>query len=348
MKRFIRNLIKRTGYYFMPGTVYAVINGECNLRCSMCDIGKKNADSDFYRIMKGGEDRMTLDDFRRLAREIRGCDTFHIVGTEPLLHPDIREIIQAFSSEGIKVSLTTNGFLLPEKYPLIMGASRIYLSVDGLSEIHDRIRGVKGSFDKIVEGLTLVAGRRQERGEGPSIHLSITVTDENCASISLVVKYFTSLPVDGIHIEHLNFRTREMAELHNKCWPALSITESCIDPGMLDRIDTDALFTQLEQVKNLPGVEIHPPLSREQMESYYREPLKIVGNPVCDVPFEVTQILANGDVVPLTRCFDLRLGNVRSQNFRSIWNSRNYRKLRRLMFNRKYLPGCARCCGLSY
>ncbi len=97
--------------------VYIEITNVCNLRCSFCP-GHRRAPH-----------FMSARDFERVAEKIDGqVDNvfLHVMG-EPLLHPELGEILQAVDkmSGDTALKITTNGTLLTEKMPILLGSKRL-------------------------------------------------------------------------------------------------------------------------------------------------------------------------------------------------------------------------------
>jgi radical SAM protein with 4Fe4S-binding SPASM domain len=83
------------------------------------------------------------------------------------------------------------------------------------------------------------------------------------------------------------------------------------------------------------------------MKTYYHDHLAFIKkDAACMTPWKIAQINPNGDVVPLSRCFNIAMGNVKEAGIKEIWNGRKYRQFRRhLKINRAY-PFCSRCCAI--
>lgn len=80
--------------------VYVEITNSCNLSCEFCTLKKKN-------------DFMEIDKFEEILAKLKGHTEylyFHVLG-EPLLHPNINELID-IASNNYKVNITTNGYLI--------------------------------------------------------------------------------------------------------------------------------------------------------------------------------------------------------------------------------------------
>ena len=101
--------------------VYIEITNICNLDCSFCPKTKRALDM------------MSLSSFQQIIDRVY-LDTdliyLHVMG-EPLLHPDLIEMIQYVNSKGLPVAITTNGVLLPEFASMItdVNIKRINISL---------------------------------------------------------------------------------------------------------------------------------------------------------------------------------------------------------------------------
>jgi len=96
----------------MFSRIYLEITNVCNKNCSFCHGTKRPP-----RFM-------TIDEFNTVTDKIRVVTEYiylHVLG-EPLLHPDITELISIASKKGFKVALTTNGSLLKSKGDSIINA----------------------------------------------------------------------------------------------------------------------------------------------------------------------------------------------------------------------------------
>lgn len=147
------------------------ITYRCNCRCRMCQ-----------RWNDQRTESLTLADYRRLAAEFRkmAVHQISVAGGEPLMRKDVFEIISTFANEGLSVNLCTNGMLVARDAPLIIdsGATCVTVSLDGATaESHDSIRGIKGSYNQVAEGINrLLLLRRSWR---PVVRVRMTVSNLN-------------------------------------------------------------------------------------------------------------------------------------------------------------------------
>ena len=90
----------RTGYL----TTFIRLNG-CNLRCSYCDTGY---------ALKVQEPNMSLDEIMEKVHEI-GFNRITLTGGEPLIHPNVKLLVENLAFGGYEVNIETNGGVaLPE------------------------------------------------------------------------------------------------------------------------------------------------------------------------------------------------------------------------------------------
>lgn len=108
--------------------IYLEIGNMCNLHCHFCSIDNRK------------KEIMSVGNFKKLIPQIKEYTDYlylHVKG-EPLLHPDLEEILSICSLYNMKVNLTTNGTKLGEKLEIIMKSTcirQVNISAHSLSEI---------------------------------------------------------------------------------------------------------------------------------------------------------------------------------------------------------------------
>jgi radical SAM protein with 4Fe4S-binding SPASM domain len=107
--------------------IYLEITNRCNLSCSFCHQSERA--KGFIRV----------ENFRAILRNIEGHTdhlALHVLG-EPLLHPELGEILALCREYNFKVNLTTNGTLLPQRQELLLTSPalrQINISLHSFSE----------------------------------------------------------------------------------------------------------------------------------------------------------------------------------------------------------------------
>jgi len=118
----------------------------CNLECVCCG-----------KIQKPNEilnKNLSPDECLQAAREC-GAPVVSIAGGEPLMHPQIVEIVEGLIKQGRYIYLCTNAILLKNFLGKLPVSPLLTLSIhlDGLEEDHDRIVDQKGVFKTAVEAI---------------------------------------------------------------------------------------------------------------------------------------------------------------------------------------------------
>ena len=135
--------------------IYVEITNVCNLRCSFCRGTERAASF------------LSPAQFRAYAKEVKGFTDYvylHVMG-EPLLHPDLEEIIEIAAEEGLRVCLTTNGTLLPTRLPMLLShAESLYKISISLHAHEGNGEGRMGTLSDYVLGAAESARALGEKG----------------------------------------------------------------------------------------------------------------------------------------------------------------------------------------
>jgi SynChlorMet cassette radical SAM/SPASM protein ScmF len=152
-EKTVRPPIPECGYYL--NSIYFYITEGCNLRCSHCWINppfeKNNKAAKFPYV--------SFELFKHIVDQAKelGLSSVKLTGGEPLIHPEIEQILDFIKEEKLNLTVETNGTVctpeLVEKIKQCKGAF-VSVSLDGPdAETHERVRNVKGSFEDALMGL---------------------------------------------------------------------------------------------------------------------------------------------------------------------------------------------------
>ncbi len=131
----------------IPVDAVIAVTYRCDSRCNMCNI---------WQLSPGGE--MAPEFYRRIPSTLNDVN---LSGGEPFLREDIVEIAGTIYERcrSPRIVISTNGFQhrrILHAAPSLMKIGKkvgIAVSLDGIGEMHDGIRGVDGGFDKVIETL---------------------------------------------------------------------------------------------------------------------------------------------------------------------------------------------------
>ncbi len=131
------------------------LTNKCENRCSHCYISNLEKTIDNPNRLSLEESKRIIDDVITLSKHFNVAPRINFSGGNPLLREDFPEIIKYASDKGVIIGILGNAFPLTEKNLELLcetNVQRYQLSLDGLRETHDQIRG-KGNYDLTIEGI---------------------------------------------------------------------------------------------------------------------------------------------------------------------------------------------------
>jgi cyclic pyranopterin phosphate synthase len=136
------------------------VTDRCNFRCTYC-MPKEVFGHDFVFLRR--EQLLTFEEIERLARAFvaHGVEKIRITGGEPLVRRDLERLIEQLAAiEGLDLTLTTNGSLLPQKAALLRdaGLRRVTVSLDSLDDkTFQAMNDVDFPVERVLEGIDAAA-----------------------------------------------------------------------------------------------------------------------------------------------------------------------------------------------
>ncbi len=170
----------------------------CNLRCVHCYAQAVSLD---------GVDDIDTKTAKAMIDDLAdyGCPVMLFSGGEPLVRQDLIELASHAKSRGMRAVISTNGTLITKskaKELADVGLSYVGISLDGMEEVHDHFRGVKGAFRKALEGL------ENCKAEGLKVGLRFTINKKNVAEIPGIFSLLRDLEVPRACFYHLVYSGR--------------------------------------------------------------------------------------------------------------------------------------------
>jgi len=134
----------------LPFSLVVSVSYRCNSRCQTCGVWRKTSEE------------LNVDQWRQVFRHLgRAPSYLTFTGGEPFLRPDLHEIVMAGAElcRPAVITIPTNGLLtrrIVDRTDQICAAAThsqvgLNLSLDGVGEEHDRIRGVPGNWERALE-----------------------------------------------------------------------------------------------------------------------------------------------------------------------------------------------------
>lgn len=220
---------------FNPITLTYSVTAACQSRCKTCQIGAM-----FYQHPDRVKKDLSLNEIEKIFRTMKPVYFFNMSGGEPFLREDLPEIVR-LACRYLKprvVHTPTNAILtdrIIENTEKIIKIVREYdvsvpvtvkPSIDGVGELHDEIRGVKGNFKcllKTIEGLK----RLEDKYDNFHLELGTVISNFNIEHLGEIEDFVHSLGVESYRNEVAECRT-EFFNLDDKITPPAEVYQNLI------------------------------------------------------------------------------------------------------------------------
>lgn len=304
---------------YVPSYVAWELTNACNAKCLHC-----GSQSGFCR-----ENELSLDEALKLCDELKeaGCHHITLMGGEFFLSPHWEEVCQRLIQNGIIVSPLTNGLLLNEinlhklkKY----GVKSVGISIDGLAETHNYLRGVPNIFDRVIANLKLA------QQNGFKIAIITAVSAVNVDQLPELFEYIKELKIQAWQIQ--------VVEDVGNAFKNSELNMSLEDVYRLAKYIAK-FRRQKTDFQILTGDNIGFFTS---FEPYLRDK-PFTG---CAAGRQVAGIEANGNIrgcLSVIGCDQCVEGNVRERSFNDIWNDPKKFSFFRERTVEKLTGFCAEC-----
>ncbi|TAN40026.1 MAG: 12,18-didecarboxysiroheme deacetylase [Candidatus Methanoperedens sp.] len=170
----------------------------CNLKCVHCYARSKDIEYTNELTTKQGKE--LIDDLVQF-----GVPVILFSGGEPLMRPDLPELVLYARSKGMRAVISTNGTLIDKKMAKVLkeiGLSYVGVSLDGMRETNDKFRGFKGAFDLALQGM------RNCREEGIKVGLRFTINKKNVKDIPAIFDLLEKEKIPRVCFYHLVYAGR--------------------------------------------------------------------------------------------------------------------------------------------
>ncbi|MCX6909573.1 MAG: radical SAM protein [Verrucomicrobia bacterium] len=321
------------------------ITRTCNLRCVHCY-------SDSHAQKYPGE--LTGEQARAVIDDVAGFRVPALLfsGGEPLVRPDLPDLMRYARSKQLRLTLSTNGTLIDEATARILheiGLSYVGISLDGIGETNDQFRGVKGAFDAAVRAM------RNCREVGQKVGLRLTLTKRNCTDLHKIFDFIEAEGIQRACFYHLVYSGRgstadelSPADVRRAVDIILERTEDFHRRGLGKEIltvdhhaDNAYIYLKLRE---------RNPERAEQVHQW----MKWNGGGANSSGIGISNIDTQGNVHPDQFWQTATLGNVKERPFSEIWSDNSIPLLAQLRNRLPLLKGrCGACrfkdiCGGSF
>lgn len=311
------------------------ITRRCNLKCVHCYAHAKNIP--FDNELSTTEGKNLIDDLAEF-----GVPVILFSGGEPLVRKDLPELADYAVKKGMRAVISTNGTLITPQTARTLkdiGLSYVGISLDGMEEINDRFRGVKGAFRSALEGI------ENCKKAGIKVGLRFTINKSNAGQISEIFNLLEEMDIPRACFYHLVYAGRG-SELvkedlsHEESRKAvdliLDLTKQLHDKGDLKEV--------LTVDNHADGPYLYLRLLRENPERA-REVLELLEmNQGNSSGIGIGCVSWDGEVYADQFWRHYSFGNVRNRPFSEIWTDTSDPLMKKLKEKKKYAKGKCKTC----
>ncbi len=311
------------------------ITRRCNLKCVHCYAHAKNIP--FDNELSTTEGKFLIDDLAEF-----GVPVILFSGGEPLVRKDLPELADYAVKKGMRAVISTNGTLITPQTARTLkdiGLSYVGISLDGMEEINDRFRGVKGAFRSALEGI------KNCKKAGIKVGLRFTINKSNDGQISEIFKLLEEMDIPRACFYHLVYAGRGSGLVkedlsHEESRKAvdliLDLTKQLHDKGDLKEI--------LTVDNHADGPYLYLRLLRENPERA-REVLELLEmNQGNSSGIGIGCVSWDGEVYADQFWRHYSFGNVRNRPFSEIWADTSDPLMKKLKQKKKYAKGKCKTC----
>ncbi len=291
-----------------PFMVSYSITQKCNLKCKHCYSNS---------IYQAALDELSTEDAFRLMDDLSewGIGLLIIDGGEPLCREDLLNILKYASSKGIRTTIGSNATLIDEgmaKKLLEVGVMAVALSVDGAdAQTHDSFRGLSGAFEQTFKGIEAC------RNTGLPFQFNMVIRKDTLPQLEDMLHLAVDSGANAAEFFDLVGAGRAKHEceaqvLNNdeRRWAMEWLAQSQEDCPIIIRVPGCPMYPLLLREKNIRPK--HFPAEMLRRVPYYGRGC------AAGMPMGYVMIQSNGEVNPCM-LLQVKLGNIREQSIRSIW-----------------------------
>ena len=302
----------RTTHLRTPLTVHWELTFRCNMRCIFCydESGEVPASNE-----------LSTEEAKGIIDQCSDADVYQMTfgGGEPFLRKDLLDILAHVKEKKMWVYLITNATRIT---PEVAGElaeildpmfDKVQVSIDGsCAEVHERQRGVKGSFRRTLDGIKALL----DTG-GISVLTNTVVTKLNLEDIPNIIEFCKELKVSGSRFlkVHPLGRGREIFDEIG-----LSNEESLKLNRYVWKMHKDLAGKFHIADSGVTAFPMNLPESRSKVQKdFTKDPLSYA----CAAGTSTLAIGPEGQVVPCSYFYahpGYVMGNLREESLMDIWN----------------------------
>jgi MoaA/NifB/PqqE/SkfB family radical SAM enzyme len=321
----------------LPRELQVEVTGACNLACRMCLVR--------YRPKLGRrEGAMCFHTFKALVDELPDLERITLQGLgEPLLAPDLFQMLEYAARRGVRMGFNTNGTLLTRERArrlVDLGVDWLHISLDGATrESYEAIRD-GSDFERVRENVIgLVEVMRELGAERPALSLVFVAMRRNVQELPQLVRLAAEWGVPRVWVQNLShsFSDTDPSGAYRQIRSFHAEEALWADANQ----EAEQLFAAAREVAEERGIELRLPRLKEPPSV-----ARANGAPGCHWPFEAAYVTHDAKVQPCCMVMGSDravLGAVEAGGFARVWQGDAYRDFREALLTDEPPEVCTGC-----
>ena len=273
------------------------VTNRCNMNCRHCRNG---------RLRPEEITQLNLAEFTDVVDQALalGCQWINVCGGEPMVHPNILQLVE-YASHRCHTNLLTNGYLIDLECAESLraaGVGMVQLSLDGASpQVHNTMRRNKHAFERVVRAVDAL------HATGIPVCFMVTMSRANYETLPRIMQVAQDLGVDFVNLRRLI--------------PQGNGSDGFDQLG-LNRTEVASLLAEARrlEIDHSIGICLFPfyPFGDDQIVAPYRanrEPEPCAG---CSAGVSGLAVASDGAIL-LCPHIPMPLGNIRTHSLADVW-----------------------------
>lgn len=330
------------GNAIVPLRYFLDVTYRCNLRCPYCYLEEDRT-----------KNELTTEEWISIINQIPVYGIISIIGGEPLIRKDFKEIYIAASERTPKrVNVYSNALLINDsiiedfiKYKLLC----LSVSLDGYGSVHDENRRHEGAFEKTLNNLDRIQEMSKNRHK-IILDIKTILLENNIEDMIKLYELCSKKKYDFFSIavkrnnylkQHPCLRNEFGEEFYKQEYPL----ELYFDMDKFKEVYAELVKISKHSVTKLRWAPKFKPNMQglKQLENLFAngdKPVVDLYKP-CLFPFSNLFINPEGIIYP---CLSVAMGSLKEKSLKEIINEPKYKCFRKNLKASKLFTACQLCC----
>lgn len=338
LNSFKYGLLKRSGTCMAPRRCTLYLTYRCNLKCEMC----------FQRSLNHRQPEMSLADIRRLLAAL-DVDELFLCGGEIFVRQDIYEVFALVEELGIRTTLLTNGTMIHAQGLAFLAQARhihrIVVSLDGLQETHDRVRG-RGTFLKATAAIQALAPSKE-------VWTNTVILPSNVDELTACASLYRELGAERVTFQFEMSYTKEEYERSDCALRSSGIETSLSRDTVRASLAFDyipRLEAAIREIRCSPAsawVHYSPEIFADDLSLYANGDIRNDREVCCEDFIQPHLKIGPRGEFEVCEAMHAACGNVLDSDPLSLWNSEPASRFRQHLVKSNMVDLCSRCCRVT-